>query len=72
MAVVAALTVETGTRDPSRPGAYAGGMSDDDVPRELRGVSPDPTREPTTPAWVRVAAVVALLAMLAYVALLVL
>ena len=47
-------------------------MSDDDVPRELRGVSPDPTRESTTPGWVRVAAVVALLAMLAYVALLIL
>jgi hypothetical protein len=47
-------------------------MSDDDVPRELRGVSPDPTRDPSTPGWVRVAAVVALLAMLAYVALLVL
>jgi hypothetical protein len=47
-------------------------MSDDDLPRELRGVSPDPVREPTTPAWVRVAALVALVAMLAYVALLVL
>ncbi|HEX5986104.1 MAG TPA: hypothetical protein VFY86_06275 [Nocardioides sp.] len=47
-------------------------MSDDDLPRELRGVSPDPVREPTTPVWVRVAALVALLAMLAYVALLVL
>ena len=47
-------------------------MSDDDLPRELRGVSPVPVREPTTPVWVRVAALVALLAMLAYVALLVL
>ena len=47
-------------------------MSDDDLPRELRGVSPDPTREPSTPLWVRVAALVALVAMLAYVALLVL
>ena len=47
-------------------------MSDDDLPRELRGVSPDPVREPTTPVLVRVAALVALLAMLAYVALLVL
>jgi hypothetical protein len=47
-------------------------MSDDDLPRELRGVSPDPVREPTTPTWVRLAALVALVAMLAYVVLLVL
>lgn len=47
-------------------------MSDDDLPRELRGVSPDPTREPSTPLWIRVAAIVALVAMLGYLVLLVL
>ncbi len=47
-------------------------MSDDELPRELRGVSPDPVREPTTPLWVRAAAVLALVAMLGYVVLLVL
>jgi hypothetical protein len=47
-------------------------MSDDELPRELRGVSPDPVREPTTPVWVRVTAVVALVAMLGYLVLLIL
>jgi hypothetical protein len=37
-----------------------------DVPPELRGVSPDPVRESTTPTWVRVTALVALVAMLAF------
>ena len=38
----------------------------DDVPRELRGASPDPTREPGPPTWTRVVAVVLVVALLAY------
>ncbi len=41
-------------------------MRDDDVPRELRGVSPDPVRESTTPAWVRVVALLVVVAMVFY------
>ncbi len=37
------------------------------MPPELRGVSPDPVRERTTPTWVRVTALVALLAMVLFV-----
>ena len=38
-----------------------------DLPPELRGVSPDPVREHSTPLWVRVTALVALVAMLSLV-----
>ncbi len=41
-------------------------MSDDDLPRELRGVSPDPVRESTTPLWVRVVALLVVVAMVFY------
>lgn len=41
-------------------------MADDDLPRELRGVSPDPVREPTTPTWVRVVALLVIVAMVFY------
>lgn len=46
-------------------GCTLGDMSD--LPPELRGVSPDPVREHSTPLWVRVTALVALLAMLSLV-----
>jgi len=39
----------------------------DDQPSELRGVSPDPTGGPTTPAWVRVTAVLLVVAMIGFV-----
>jgi hypothetical protein len=38
-------------------------VSDDDLPRELRGVSPDPVRESTTPTWVRAVAVLVIVAL---------
>ena len=41
-------------------------MADDDLPRELRGVSPDPVRERTTPPWVRVVALLVIVAMVFY------
>lgn len=41
-------------------------MADDELPRELRGVSPDPTRESTTPPWVRVVALLIVVAMVFY------
>lgn len=37
-----------------------------DVPPELRGVSPDPVRENTTAPWVRVTALVLIVAMVAF------
>jgi hypothetical protein len=37
-----------------------------DVPPELRGVSPDPVRESTFPAWVKLTALVLILAMFAF------
>ena len=37
-----------------------------DVPPELRGVSPDPVRESALPAWVRVTALVLIVAMFAW------
>lgn len=38
----------------------------DDIPPELRGVSPDPVREARTPAWVRVVALVLIVALVGY------
>jgi hypothetical protein len=37
-----------------------------DVPPELRGVSPDPVRESTTPPWVKMTALVLIVAMFAF------
>ena len=37
-----------------------------DVPPELRGVSPDPVRERTTPPWVQLTALVLIVAMVAF------
>ena len=45
---------------------YPRGMADDELPRELRGVSPDPVRETTTPPWVRGVALVLILALVFY------
>jgi len=38
----------------------------DDIPPELRGVSPDPVRESRTPAWVRVVALLLIVALVGY------
>ena len=38
----------------------------DDLPPELRGTSPDPVRQPTTPLWVRLTALVMVVAMLGF------
>jgi hypothetical protein len=38
----------------------------DDIPPELRGVSPDPVREPRTPVWVRVVALVLIVALVGF------
>jgi len=38
----------------------------DDIPPELRGVSPDPTREAGPPTWVRVVAVLLIVALVGY------
>jgi hypothetical protein len=38
----------------------------DDIPPELRGVSPDPIREPRTPMWVRVVALLLIVALVGY------
>ena len=38
----------------------------DDLPPELRGVSPDPTREPGPPLWTRVVAIVLIVALVGY------
>jgi hypothetical protein len=38
----------------------------DELPRELRGVSPDPVREPRPPMWVRVVALVLIVALVGY------
>jgi hypothetical protein len=37
-----------------------------DLPPELRGTSPDPVRQPTTPMWVRLTAAVLVVAMLGF------
>ncbi len=41
-------------------------MTDDELPRELRGVSPDPVHESSTPAWVRVVALLVIVALVFY------
>jgi hypothetical protein len=46
---------------PRRPGTPKS-----DIPPELRGVSPDPVREPRTPAWVRVVALLLVVALVGY------
>ena len=38
----------------------------DNLPPELRGTSPDPVRQSTTPMWVRVTALVLVVAMLGF------
>lgn len=38
----------------------------DDLPPELRGVSPDSTREPGPPLWTRVVALVLIVALIGY------
>jgi hypothetical protein len=38
----------------------------EEIPPELRGVSPDPVREPRTPAWVRLVALVLIVALVGY------
>jgi len=45
---------------------YGRCMGNDDLPRELRGVSPDPVRESTTPTWVRVVALLLIVALVFY------
>lgn len=45
---------------------YRHGMTHDNLPPELRGVSPDPVRESTTPAWVRIVALLLIVALLGY------
>ncbi len=37
-----------------------------EVPPELRGVSPDPTRESTSPVWVRLVALLLIVALVGY------
>jgi hypothetical protein len=41
-------------------------MAADDLPPELRGVSPDPVRESTTPVWVRLTALVLVVALVGF------
>jgi hypothetical protein len=38
----------------------------DDIPPELRGVSPDPVDQRRTPAWVRVVALLLIVALVGY------
>ncbi|MGH3308837.1 MAG: hypothetical protein ACRDOX_14250 [Nocardioides sp.] len=38
----------------------------EDIPPELRGVSPDPVREARTPVWVRVVALLLIVALVGY------
>jgi hypothetical protein len=38
----------------------------EDIPPELRGVSPDPVRGARTPTWVRVVALVLIVALIGY------
>jgi hypothetical protein len=47
------------------PVGYGHSMPDE-LPPELRGVSPDPVREARTPAWVRVVALVLIVALVGY------
>ena len=41
-------------------------MTRDELPPELRGVSPDPVRESTTPTWVRLTALLLIVALVGY------
>ena len=41
-------------------------MPEDELPPELRGVSPDPIRESTTPGWVRLTALLLIVALIGY------
>ncbi len=38
----------------------------DDIPPELRGVSPDPTGTPSTPVWTRIVALVLIVSLVGY------
>ena len=38
----------------------------EDIPPELRGVSPDPVRKASTPTWVRVVALLLIVALVGY------
>lgn len=49
------------------PSGYGAVMAADNLPPELRGVSPDPVRESTTPVWVRLVALLLVVAMVGYV-----
>lgn len=54
-------------RCPLRAGpGYRRDMTPDELPPELRGVSPDPIRESTTPAWVRLTALLLVVALVGY------
>ena len=57
-------SVSTWVMGPSCPD-YALDMQDD-IPPELRGVSPDPVRESRTPTWVRVVALLLIVALVGY------
>ena len=37
-----------------------------DLPRELRGVSPDPVRDTSTPVWVRLVALLLIVSLVGY------
>ncbi len=63
--MVAGGTDRPGTTSRPRPG-YGRDMPSDDLPRELRGVSPDPVRESTTPGWVRLTALLLIVALVGY------
>jgi hypothetical protein len=41
-------------------------MTRDELPPELRGVSPDPVHESTTPVWVRLVALLLIVALVGY------
>jgi len=63
----AARTPRSRSPAPTEPvTGYGRCMGNDDLPRELRGVSPDPVRESTTPTWVRVVALLLIVALVFY------
>lgn len=45
---------------------YGRVMTRDELPPELRGVSPDPAHESTTPVWVRLVALLLIVALVGY------
>jgi hypothetical protein len=54
------------TTDSDRLSRTVAPVRDDEMPPELRGVSPDPVREPSTPLWVRVVALLLIVALVGY------